>query len=646
MTIQENIINSIKTAFGKLYDFQPEQIELQSTRKEFEGDVTLVIFPYVKSLQKAPNIIAQELGEFLQKNTMEIENFNVVKGFLNLVISDMYYLNIFNSIKNQQDYGFSEPDKNKPAVMVEYSSPNTNKPLHLGHIRNNLLGYSVAEILKASGKNVIKTQIINDRGIHICKSMLAWKKFGNGETPESSKMKGDKLVGKYYVLFEQTFQEEYTAWLQTDEAKKEFERYKKKTLTDKLSESEKYDLRDFNSPPSEDEDWFSILDNRSIEEEFKSDYKNEYFNTKSLIGKEAQEMLCKWEAGDQEVITLWKKMNAWVYEGFEITYKNLGVNFDFQNHESKTYLLGKDIIEEGLKKGILYKKEDHSVWCDLSDEKMDDKLLLRGDGTAVYMTQDLGTAVKRYKDYPIESLIYTVGNEQNHHFKVLFIILKKLGYQWADKLHHLSYGMVNLADGSRMKSREGTVVDADDLMIEMIETAKEIAQEAGKLETLSEQEKMATYHIVGMGALKYFILKIDPKKNIQFDPKETIDFNGNTGPFIQYTHTRICSILRKGNIQEYCFENYNFEPVEKEIFKQIIEFPSIIRQAAQTLSPALIANYIYDLVKLYNHFYQNIPILKEENKEALQFRLHLSKLTGIIIKNGMQLLGIQVPERM
>lgn len=644
MTIQETITNHIKTALNNLYNFQTDQVELQPTRKEFEGDITLVIFPYVKQLRKAPDVIAQELGNFLQENLDEITCFNVVKGFLNLTISDTYFIQIFNMIKDLPDYGFSKSDENEPAIMVEYSSPNTNKPLHLGHVRNNLLGYSVAEILKAAGKNVIKTQIINDRGIHICKSMLAWKKFGNGETPLSTGMKGDKLVGKYYVLFEQAFQEEYNEWLKTPDGKKELIKYKNTYLADKFNQPEKYDQRDFEPfLLNEEEDWFS---DESIIKEFKSFYKNEYFNTKSSIGHQAQEMLRKWEMGDEEIVTLWKMMNSWVYDGFDSTYKNLGVDFDFQNYESQTYLLGKDIVEKGLKEGLLYQKEDGSIWCDLSTEKMDDKLLLRGDGTSVYMTQDLGTAVQRFENYTIDTLIYTVGNEQNHHFKVLFTILKKLGYHWAVKLHHLSYGMVNLSDGSRMKSREGTVVDADDLMIEMAKTAEEIALEAGKLEQLSEQEKIHTYTIVGMGALKYFILKVDPKKTIKFDPKETIDFNGNTGPFIQYTYARICSLLRKGKLEESSFKDYIFEPIEKEIFKHITEFSSVIQLAAQTLSPALIANYIYDLVKLYNNFYQNIPIFKEENHEKQQFRLHLSQLTATVIKNGMQLLGIGVPERM
>ncbi len=623
MTIQDTITHHIKTALNNLYHFQTDQVELQPTRKEFEGDITLVIFPYVKQLKKAPDMIAQELGTFLQENVNEITNFNVVKGFLNLVISDAYFIQVFNAIKDQVDYGFSQSDENEPAIMVEYSSPNTNKPLHLGHIRNNLLGYSVSEILKASGKNVIKTQIINDRGIHICKSMLAWQKFGEGETPESAQMKGDKLVGKYYVIFDKAYKEEM------------------KNLEFKIQNSDFSTLTE-----TQKNTILEIQHDATKTQEEKEEALQKFIKLNAPILLEAQDMLRKWEAGNEEVVALWKTMNAWVYDGFDITYKNLGVDFDFQNYESQTYLLGKDIVEKALQEGILYQKEDGSVWCDLSAEKMDDKLLLRGDGTSVYMTQDLGTAVRRHEDYNIDTLIYTVGNEQNHHFKVLFTILKKLGYDWADKLHHLSYGMVNLADGSRMKSREGTVVDADDLMIEMAKTAEEIALEAGKLDQLSEQEKKDTYNMVGMGALKYFILKVDPKKTIKFDPKETIDFNGNTGPFIQYTHARICSLLRKGKLEEGSFENYTFEPVEKEIFKQITEFPSIIQLAAKTLSPALIANYIYDLVKLYNNFYQNVPIFKEENHEKQQFRLHISQLTGTVIKNGMQLLGIGVPERM
>ena len=590
MNIQDSITLTIQQALKDLYQIEHQKIELQPTRKEFEGDVTLVVFPFVKEAKKSPDVIAQEIGQYIQEKVTEIQSFNSVKGFLNLALNDSVYISDFEKIKNNATYGF-QPIDEQDAVMVEYSSPNTNKPLHLGHIRNNLLGYSVAEILKASGKKVIKTQIVNDRGIHICKSMLAWQKFGEGETPETSGLKGDKLVGKYYVAFDKAYKEQIN----------------------------------------------ELIAQGKDEETAKKE---------APILLEAQEMLRKWEAGDAETVALWKKMNQWVYDGFEVTYKNLGVDFDFVDYESQTYLLGKDIVENGLAKGVLYKKEDGSIWCDLSAENMDDKLLLRGDGTSVYMTQDLGTAVKRHEDYAIKQLIYTVGNEQNHHFNVLFTILKKLGYDWADKLYHLSYGMVNLADGSRMKSREGTVVDADDLITEMTDVAEEKANEAGKLDGMNDADKQKTYKMVGLGALKYFILKVDPKKTIKFDPSETIDFNGNTGPFIQYTHARICSLLKKGTIQNMDYAQYQLEPIEKEILKLISEFPSIVQQAAENLSPALIANYVYDLVKTYNNFYQNVPIFKEENPIAVNFRLELSQLTGFVIKNGMQLLGIEVPERM
>ena len=588
--MEENIKSHIQQALKDLYQIENQKIELQPTRKEFEGDITLVVFPFVKDAKKSPDVIAQEIGQYIQEKVTEIQSFNSVKGFLNLALNDSVYISDFEKIKNNATYGF-QPIDEQDAVMVEYSSPNTNKPLHLGHIRNNLLGYSVAEILKASGKKVIKTQIVNDRGIHICKSMLAWQKFGEGETPETSGLKGDKLVGKYYVAFDKAYKEQIN----------------------------------------------ELIAQGKDEETAKKE---------APILLEAQEMLRKWEAGDAETVALWKKMNQWVYDGFEVTYKNLGVDFDFVDYESQTYLLGKDIVENGLAKGVLYKKEDGSIWCDLSAENMDDKLLLRGDGTSVYMTQDLGTAVKRHEDYAIKQLIYTVGNEQNHHFNVLFTILKKLGYDWADKLYHLSYEMVNLADGSRMKSREGTVVDADDLITEMTDVAEEKANEAGKLDGMNDADKQKTYKMVGLGALKYFILKVDPKKTIKFDPSETIDFNGNTGPFIQYTHARICSLLKKGSIQNMDYAQYQLEPIEKEILKLISEFPSIVQQAAENLSPALIANYVYDLVKMYNNFYQNVPIFKEENPVAVNFRLELSQLTGFVIKNGMQLLGIEVPERM
>jgi len=589
--IQEILTPHIQSALEELYGLRSDKIELQDTRPEFKGDITLIIFPYVKLIRKTPEEIGNEIGNYLQDKATKITSFNVVKGFLNLSLSDDYFIKLFNKIKTQPDYGYTKAAENTPPIIVEYSSPNTNKPLHLGHIRNNLLGYSVAEILKAAGKKVLKTQVINDRGIHICKSMLTWQKLGHGETPESSGMKGDKLVGKYYVLFDYIYKDELT----------------------------------------------ELLEQGATEEEAKK---------KSTILLKAQEMLRKWESGDSETLALWEKMNRWVYDGFEITYKNLGVDFDFQDYESKNYILGKNILEKGLKKGILYQKEDGSIWCDLQAENLDDKLLLRADGTAVYMTQDLGTAVKRYETYHFDRCIYTVGDEQNHHFKVLIAILKKLGYAWADRLYHLSYGMVNLSDGSRMKSREGTTIDADDLIEEMIQTAAEIAESEGKLSALTSEEKQENHRMVGLGALKYFILKVDPKRTIKFNPEETIDFNGNTGSFIQYTYARICSLQRKGRIQDHSFAGYTIDEREKIIFKQIIDFPLIIRQAAEALSPAMIAHYVYDLVKNYNNFYQNIPILKEKEEEKRQFRLQLSQLTGSVIKTGMKLLGIQVPERM
>jgi len=526
----------------------------------------------------------------LVENVEEIESFNVVKGFLNLVISDVFYLNFFNEIAQNDTYGFASTSSD--AVMVEYSSPNTNKPLHLGHIRNNLLGYSVAEILKASGKKVYKTQIINDRGIHICKSMLAWKKYGNGETPESTGLKGDKLVGNYYVRFDKEYKKEIADLVATgvseDDAKKQ---------------------------------------------------------APSLVA--AQEMLRKWESGDEETVALWKMMNGWVYDGFEITYKNLGVDFDTLYYESDTYLLGKDVIAEGLTKGVFYKKEDGSVWCDLTDEGLDEKLVLRSDGTAVYMTQDIGTAIQRVTDYSdVNGMVYTVGNEQDYHFKVLFLILKKLGFSWAEQLYHLSYGMVDLPSG-KMKSREGTVVDADDLMVEMASTAKEISEELGKLDGYTDEEKEELYRTIGLGALKYFILKVDPKRRILFDPQASVDFQGNTGPFVQYTYARIQSILRKADFDYSTkIEGINLHEKEKELIKQLEIYPEVIQQAAKNYSPALVANYTYELVKEFNSFYQNVSILGEENNDKKTFRVQLAKKVADVIKSAFALLGIQVPNRM
>lgn len=591
MNIQTLIEGKVKEGFLALYDVAIPSVEFQATRKDFEGDITVVVFPLLRYKKGNPVQIGEDLGNYLTANVDEIKAFNVVKGFLNLVIDDTFYVDFFSDIYKDSSYGYSTAASD--AVMVEYSSPNTNKPLHLGHVRNNLLGYSVAEILKASGKKVYKTQIINDRGIHICKSMLAWKKYGNGETPESTGLKGDKLVGNYYVRFDQEYKKEIreliASGMSEDDAKKQ---------------------------------------------------------APSLL--EAQDMLRKWESGDQETVALWKMMNGWVYDGFDITYKNMGVDFDTLYYESDTYLLGKDVIAEGLSQGVFFKKEDGSVWCDLTDEGLDEKLVLRSDGTAVYMTQDIGTAIQRVKDYSdINGMVYTVGNEQDYHFKVLFLILKKLGFSWAEQLYHLSYGMVDLPSG-KMKSREGTVVDADDLMIEMANTAKAISQELGKLEGYSEDEKEALYKIIGMGALKYFILKVDPKKRILFDPKESVDFQGNTGPFIQYTYARIQSILRKASF-EYTtvyIDGIDLHSKEKELIKQLALYPDVVQQAASNYSPALIANYTYDLVKEFNSFYQNVSILGEENETKKIFRVQLSNKVADTIKSAFSLLGIQVPERM
>ena len=590
MYIQKIIRINIENAFNEVFRYKTKNIELQQTKKEFDGDITLVVFPLVKELKMNPKEIAKKVGDYLVE-TNSVVSFNVVSGFLNLSISDKYYLDFFNSIKDNSKYGYSNI-VSEDAVMVEYSSPNTNKPLHLGHIRNNLLGYSMSEIYKASGKKVYKTQIINDRGIHICKSMIAWLDFSNGDTPKSTNIKGDKFVGDYYIKFDKVYKKE-------------------------------------------------------VEELIKNGSSEEVAKQNSPILLRAKEMLIKWESGDKEVVELWKKMNSWVYEGFEETYKNLGVDFDSYYYESDTYLLGKEFILSGLESGVFYKKDDGSVWCDLTDDGLDEKIVLRADGTAVYMTQDIGTAVQRVKDYPdINSMVYTVGNEQDYHFKVLFLILKKLGFSWCENLFHLSYGMVDLPSG-KMKSREGTVVDADDLMEEMTQTAKEISQKLGKLDGLSEDEKNKVYKVVGLGALKYYILKVDPKKRILFDPKESVDFQGNTASFIQYSYARIQSILNGINFdvskKEY---NQKLEKKEKELIKQIDLFPSIIHSAASSHNPALVANYVYDLVKIFNSFYQSLPILKSAFDDKKSFRVELSKLVGITIKNALSLLGIDVVNRM
>ncbi|GJQ03610.1 arginine--tRNA ligase [Capnocytophaga canimorsus] len=592
--LQEILKKYTQKAGEQIFSVQLENIELQQTKKEFEGDITIVIFPMLRQIKGNPEQIGQQIGTFLQENVKEVESFNVIKGFLNLVISDSYYIDFLKSIENETHFGLAQPNSKK-TIMVEYSSPNTNKPLHLGHIRNNLLGYSVAEILKAAGHKVYKTQIINDRGIHICKSMIAWQRFGNGETPENSGLKGDKLVGNYYVAFDKAYKSEIDQLISEGKTKEEAEK-------------------------------------------------------QAPIFLEAQEMLRKWEAGDEQVISLWKEMNQWVYNGFSITYKNLGVDFDSYYYESDTYLLGKDIIEEGLQKGVFFKKEDGSVWCDLTADGLDEKLVLRSDGTSVYITQDIGTATQRVKDYPdVKGMVYTVGNEQDYHFKVLFLILKKLGFDWAENLYHLSYGMVDLPSG-KMKSREGTVVDADDLIAEMEQTAEEISQELGKLDGYDDNQKKELYHTIGLGALKYYILKVDPKKRILFDPKESIDFQGNTGPFVQYTYARIKSILRKYNeIEVSKSENYSISelhPKEKTLLKNMALFPEVVQNAADSYSPAVIANYVYDLVKDFNSFYQNVSILGEENVAKREFKVSLCKKISEIIALAFAMLGIQVPERM
>ena len=597
MNIQNIIETKVKEGFLAIYNTEIPTVEFQATRKEFEGDITIVVFPMLRYKKGNPVEIGEDLGNYVVENVSEISSYNVVKGFLNLVIKDTFYLNFFNSIYTDSTFGYSSKTKDEKAVLVEYSSPNTNKPLHLGHVRNNLLGFSVAEIIKASGKKVYKTQIINDRGIHICKSMLAWKKFapigkdGQKETPESTGLKGDKLVVNYYVKFDQEYKKEIA----------------------------------------------QLITEGNTEEEAKK---------QAPLILEAKEMLLKWEAGDEQVVSLWKEMNSWVYRGFEVTYKNLGVDFDTLYYESNTYLLGKDSIDKGLKSGVFYEKEDGSVWCDLTEDGLDEKLVLRSDGTAVYMTQDIGTAIQRSKDIPdVGGMVYTVGNEQDYHFKVLFLILKKLGYSWAESLFHLSYGMVDLPSG-KMKSREGTVVDADDLMLEMTTTAREISEELGKLEGYSAEEKEDLYKIIGLGALKYFILKVDPKKRILFDPKSSVDFQGNTGPFIQYTYARIQSIIRKANFEYSNPVSIKLHEKEKELLKQLALFPETIQQAATNYSPAIIANYTYDLVKEFNSFYQNVSILGEENLEKKIFRVQLSKKVADTIKQAFSLLGIQVPERM
>ena len=596
MSLQEILLENTIKGISSLYGIAMENVEIQQTRKEFEGDYTLVLFPLLKHIKANPQEIGEKLGDYLSSHALWegqpiVSGYNVVKGFLNLSICENYFLHFLHQIAPEKDYGKKPITKDSPAVIVEYSSPNTNKPLHLGHIRNNLLGFSMAKIIEATGKKVYKTQIINDRGIHICKSMIAWQLFGKGETPESTGEKGDKLVGKYYVLFDKAYKEEIAGLISAGKTKEEAER-------------------------------------------------------EAPIFLKAQEMLRSWEQGDPETLALWRQMNQWVYDGFEVTYHNLAVSFDRNYYESETYLLGKDIVQRGLDEGVFYRKEDGSVWIDLTAEGLDEKLVLRSDGTSVYITQDLGTATKRIEeDFPkVEGMIYTVGNEQDYHFKVLFLILEKLGYTWAKNLYHLSYGMVELPNG-KMKSREGTVVDADDLMEEMVQVAQELSQELGKLEGYSDQQKEQLYRVIGLGALKYYILKVDPKKKIAFNPQESIDFQGNTGPFIQYTYARIQSILRRAENCELP-KSVSLHPKEKELIKLLSLFPEVVQNAADTYSPALIANYVYDLVKEFNSFYQNVSILGEEDTDKRSLRVHLSRKVGEVIAIGFDLLGIEVPERM
>lgn len=597
MVIEQQIAGSVIAGIKELYgaEVTPAQVQLQKTKKEFKGHLTLVVFPFLRMSKKAPEQTAQEIGEYLVKNEPAVAEYNVIKGFLNLTVACSCWIDLLNNIQADKNYGIVPVAENAPLVMIEYSSPNTNKPLHLGHVRNNLLGYSLSRIMAANGNKVIKTNIVNDRGIHICKSMLAWQKWGNGATPESTGKKGDHLIGDFYVLFSNKLKEE-TAALEA------------KGMTKEEAEAA------------------------------------------SPLMQEAREMLRKWEAGDEEVRALWKMMNDWVYAGFDETYKMLGVDFDKIYYESNTYLEGKKKVLEGLEKGIFYRREDGSVWADLQNEGLDEKLLLRQDGTSVYMTQDIGTAKLRFDDFPINKMIYVVGNEQNYHFQVLSILLDKLGFEFGKGLVHFSYGMVELPEG-KMKSREGTVVDADDLMEEMINTAREISQELGKLDGLSKKEAEDIARMVGLGSLKYFILKVDPRKNMTFNPKESIDFNGNTGPFIQYTYARICSVLRKAAEQGIALPEVlptDFEISDKEegLIQMVANFAQEVKEAGETYSPACIANYTYDLVKEYNQFYHDFSILRESDEKLKVFRLVLSANVAKVVKEGMALLGIEVPERM
>jgi arginyl-tRNA synthetase len=636
------IIEAVVKAIKDLYqtDIAAKDVNLQDTRKEFEGQVTIVTFPYTKVSRKGPEQTSAEIGEYLQNALPQIAAFNVVKGFLNISLSDNFWLNTLNAEILTDD--FAAPKPNGKRVMVEYSSPNTNKPLHLGHIRNNLLGFAVAEILGAAGYDVVKANLVNDRGIHICKSMLAWEKFGNGETPQSSGLKGDHLVGKYYVLFEKELKIQLIPVLNSIEENdlSLFANKQQIKIQDHLNKINVLRAK----LQGQTDKVKAELEEKIISEE--GDIK-ETAKTQTALMREAQAMLLKWEAGDPEVIDLWKTMNGWVYDGFDVTYKTLGVNFDKYYYESNTYLLGKDIVEEGLEKGVFFKKEDGSVWIDLTAEGLDQKLVLRADGTSVYITQDLGTAQLKYDDYKMNESIYVVGNEQDYHFKVLFLILQKLGKSWAQGLYHLSYGMVDLPSG-KMKSREGTVVDADDLMADMFDTAKKQTEEMGKVDGFTEEDKNKLYRTIGMGALKYFLLKVDPKKRLLFDPNESVDFQGHTGPFIQYTHARIKSVLSRANYTAEGSQNdvAELDGIERDLIVTLSKFPVVITEAAAGHSPALIANYVYELAKTYNKFYHEKPILQAEEERLKQFRLQLSAASAKVISKAMGLLGIDVPERM
>ncbi len=629
--IKKTIIENSNQLFGLMID--ENLIQFQKTRKEIIGDITLVTFPFAKIVGATPQVAAEKIGQFLVAELTEIHSYKVINGFLNLILSAGYWKGQINEIKKNDLYGFEEPNT-KPTVMVEYSSPNTNKPLHLGHLRNNFLGYAVAEILKANGHRVIKTQVINDRGIHICKSMLAWKKYsplndkGERETPENTGLKGDKLVGKYYVAFDQYL---------NAEANRIIDRWNVFDFTTDSSDVMNEFMRLHEAKSGKGPKEISDIDDK-IKELAKS---------QTSLLREAKEMLVKWEARDPEIYLLWTTMNGWVYQGFDVTYHSMGVDFDKLYYESDTFLLGKDIVMEGLKKGIFFKKSDGSVWVDLTSDGLDEKLLLRADGTSVYMTQDIGTAVDRFSDYPdLQGIIYTVGNEQDYHFKVLFLILEKMGYSWANNCFHLSYGMVDLPSG-KMKSREGTVVDADDLMADVIAEATAMTKERGHLDGLSSDEKQTLFNMIGMGGLKYYLLKVDPKKRMLFDPEESIELNGNTGPFIQYAHARIQSLLAKADLEiNQSVETEEFCREELDILQLLAQFPSIVKQASFEYSPAIIANYAYELVKAYNHFYQTIPILVEPDHAIKYMRLVLSEQVAKVIKSAMKLLGIKVPDRM